>query len=135
MRKTALDTWDTLPKDMELYLKHNGWHFNRKACEYAVRLMCDRNGGKAKPMERQQVDDLLTRFGVQLEDTNNYDYVYVANMCRNDYLGSSVADENRLALFVKDTLEDPDAGEGQTFRRWYSDMVGKGEMVFWEDLQ
>lgn len=134
MKKTALDTWDILPKDMTAYLRHNGFHFNKMACEYAVSLMRDRNGSRAKPLTKQQVDELLSRFGVEVRDTNNYDYVYVANMCKNDYLGSSIPDDNRLAMFVKDTMDDPDAGEGQTFRRWYSDMVGKGEMIFWEDL-
>ena len=134
MKKSALDTWDELPKDMMMYLRHNGWHFNRQACEYACGLMRDRNGERIKPLTKQQVDEMLQRFGVELQDKNNYDYVYVANMCRADYLGSSIPDENRMAMYVKDTIEDKDAGEGQTFRRWYADMCGKGEMVFWEEL-
>ena len=134
MKKTALDTWDMLPKDMTAYLRHNGWHFNKKACEYACSMMRNRSGEKASMLTKEQVDDMLQRFGVELTDKNSYDYVYVANMCRNDYLGSSVVDENRMALYVKDTIEDKDAGEGQTFRRWYSDMCGKGEMIFWEDM-
>lgn len=132
-RKTALDTWDVLPGEMTAYLRHNGWHFNRRACEYAVGMMKSRSG-KMQPMTKKEVDELLEKYGVKLEDTNNYDYVYVANMCKADYLGGSVADENRLALYVKETIEDVDAGEGQTFRRWYSDMCGKGEMIFWEEM-
>lgn len=134
MKKRALDTWDVLPKEMEAYLRHNGWHFNKKACEYAVGLMLDQDGNKAATWDRQQVDDLLKRHGVRVKDTNNYDYVYVANMCRSDNLGGSVPDELHLAMHVKETMEDKDAGEGQVMRRWYSDMVGKGEMVMWEEL-
>lgn len=134
MKKTALDTWDVLPKDMMLYLRHNGWHFNKKACEYAVSLMRDRNGSKSKPFSKEQVDEMMSMFGVKIESTNDYDYVYVANMCKNDYLNSSISDENHLALFVKDTIEDVDSCDGHIFRRWYSDMVGMGEMIFWEDL-
>lgn len=134
MKKTSLDTYDILPKDMMAYLRHNGWHFNKKACEYAVSMMRDRDGNRAKMLTRQEVDEMMAQYGINIKDTNNYDYVYIANMCKNDYLGRSVIDDNRMMLYVKDTVEDPDAAEGQTFRRWYSDMCGKGEMIFWEEI-
>ena len=41
-------------------------------------------------------------------------------------LGSSVPDEQRLALFVKDYVDDPDGYEELPFTRFYSDCIGKG---------
>ena len=134
-RKIPLDEWDDMPVEMKRYLKNNGWHFNKKACEYAVGMMVsDETGEELKPWTKQQVDDLLLANGVKLDDRNNYDYVYVANMCKADYLHSAVPDERHLAMFVMKTIEDKDAADGHVMRRWYSDMVGAGEMVFWDEI-
>lgn len=34
-----LDTKDKLPSGMENYLSYNGWHFNKRLCEYACSKM------------------------------------------------------------------------------------------------
>lgn len=83
---------------------------------------------------KEQVDELLKRFGVQLEDKNGYDYVYAANMCKADYLQGSVPDESHLALNIKETIDDPDAGDGELMRCWYAKTVARGIVVDWEDL-
>ena len=45
---------------------------------------------------------------------------------KEDYLGSSIKDENHLALYVKDTIDDVDASNETTFRRWLATMIGNG---------
>lgn len=35
---------------------------------------------------------------------------------------------------IKDTIDDEDAGDGTTMRRWYATMVANGTMVDWEDV-
>ena len=77
---------------------------------------------------------MLKKYNVVLENNVGYDYVFVANMCKADYLKSSIADEHHLALYVKDTIDDIDAGDGVTMRRWYATMVANGEMVDWDDI-
>lgn len=43
-----LDARDKLPSGMDDYLSYNGWHFNKKLCEYACNKM--RKGqGKSTP--------------------------------------------------------------------------------------
>lgn len=37
-------------------------------------------------------------------------------------------------LSIKDTIDDEDAGDGTTMRRWYATMVANGMMVDWEDV-
>lgn len=138
-RKQPLDIYDDLPEGMRAYLQHYGWHFNRKACEYAVSLMRKKNPATGKmeriePYTKEQVDELLRKNNVSIEDTRNYDYVFAANMCKADYLKSSVPDELHLALFVKDVIDDPDAEDGVTMRRWYATMVANGEMVDWAEV-
>ena len=138
-RKQPLDIYDELPEGMRAYLQHYGWHFNRKACEYAVSLMRKKNPATGKmeriePYTKEQVDELLRKNNVSIEDTRNYDYVFAANMCKADYLKSSVPDELHLALYVKDVIDDPDAEDGVTMRRWYATMVANGEMVDWAEI-
>lgn len=63
-----------------------------------------------------------------------YDYMFVANMCKADYYGSSIEDEKHFALYIKDTIDDEDAADGTTMRRWYATMVANGVMVDWEEF-
>lgn len=118
---------------MEEYLGLYGWHFSKKMCEWAVSKMKDRDGNKVQPMSKEQVDSLLTRHGIKLEEDKGYDKMYVAAMAKADYFGSSIADDVRLALFVKDYLDDPDGYDGIAFTRFYADCIGKGCPIPWED--
>lgn len=56
---------------------------------------------------------------------------FVANMCKADYLGSSVPDGLHLCLYVKDVIDDVDGYDGIAFNRWYADMCRKGIQVDW----
>ena len=139
MNKTPLDIYDEMPREMRSYLQHNGWHFNKKACMYAVDMMKKKSPASGKlekiePYTKEQVEDMLKKYNVTIEDTSNYDFVFVANMGKADYLKSSIPDEQHLALYVKDVLDDPDAGDGVTMRRWYATMVANGTGVDWEDI-
>ena len=88
----------------------------------------DTNGKKTEvqTMSKKEVDELLKKYGVILDNKFGYDYVFSANMCKADYLGSSVPDEQHLALFVKDYVDDPDGYPELPFTRFYSDCIGKG---------
>lgn len=136
---TELDIYDYRPQAMTDYLKTWGWHFNKKACEFAVSKMRKLNSatGKKEPIDalsKDRVDEVLTRNNVKLEHSKGYDYVYAANQCMADLYKSSIVDEKHLALYVKDMIDDPDLEGGNFLRHWYSDMVAKGEPIIWEDL-
>lgn len=139
MRREPLDIRDRRPEEMEAYLSHFGWHFNKKMCEFAVSLMKKMNPQTGKkeriePISKEKVDELLTRYGIKLENNALYDYVYVANMGKADYLKSSIPDEAHLALYIKDTIDDPDAPDGTTMRRWYATMIAAGEPIEWDEM-
>ena len=89
---------------------------------------------KFEAMRKDEVDELLKKFNVKLENDNGYDHVYVANMAKSDYMKSSIADEQHLALFVKDYIDDVDAYDGMPFTRFLADCVGKGVAISWEDV-
>ena len=131
--RTALDVYDIMPKYMRKYLQHYGWHFNKSLCQYAVSLMT-KNGKKLEPLTKEFVDKLLEQHNIKLTKNIGYDYLFVANMCKADYYGSSITDEKHVALYIKDTIEDEDAADGTTMRRWYATMIANGIMIDWEDF-
>ena len=130
--RAALDMYDDLPKAMRKYLRYNGWHFNKSLCDFAVSLM-KKNGKTLDPISKETVDKLLAQHKIQLDNNVGYDYVFVANMCKADYYGSSITDDRHVALYIKDTIDDEDAADGTTMRRWYATMVANGVMVNWDD--
>lgn len=85
-------------------------------------------------LTKEDTDMLLTAQGVKLEHAIGLDYVYVANMAKADYWKSSIEDDKHLALFIKDTIDDTDAADGQVMRRWYADMVARGYPIEWGEL-
>ena len=137
--RIPLDIRDDMPRDMKRYISEYGFHFTKRAYLYAADKMRKFNAAtgkleKVEPYTKEQVDEMLVKYGVKVENSEMYDYVYVAQMCRMDYLKSSVPDEQHLALFVKDTCGDPDASSETPFRRWMATMVGNGEPIDWSDL-
>lgn len=123
---------------MEDYLSMNGWHFNKRMCEYAVSRMGHGekpNGvSKIEMLDHDAVKELLHRNGVDLKDVIGYDADYVLHMAKADYYGSSITDEQHLALFVRDYLEDVDGYDEVAFTRYYADCIGKGEIIPWEEV-
>lgn len=116
------------------YLRLYGPHFTKELCDYAVSLMEDDNG-KITPITKQQLDDKLKAQNITLEYNKLYDAVYVANMCKADYLGDAIPDSDRnLCMYVKKTIDDPDGYDGQPFNRWLSDVKGMKIPVDWSEF-
>lgn len=138
-QRIPLDMYDDIPDEMRRYLKQNGWHFNRKACEFAVSLMRKKNPttgklDKVEMMSKEQVDSLLSKYNIIIENNVDYDYVYVANMAKADVYKSSIPDEQHLAMYIKDIVDDVDAGDGEIMREWDAKMTSRGIAVEWDDI-
>ena len=138
MYHKEMGSYDDIPDGMKLYINNYGCHFNKKLCEEAVSRMYreDEEGEEEsiKPYTKEQIDSLLKSYGIKVKRAKLYDAVYVANMCKADYLGRSVPDEEHLAMFVKDMVDDPDADEGFIFNRFYADCMFMDHPVEWEDM-
>ena len=124
--------YDTMPTNMRRYLQNYGWHFNKALCNYAISLM-KKDGSKLAPISKEFVDNVLKQYNIELKNNVGYDYIFVANMCKADYYGSSIEDEKHFALYVKDTIDDEDAQDGTTMRRWFATMTANGILVDWEE--
>lgn len=137
--RQRLDTYDELPREMRRYLAHHGWHFSKKACDFAVSMMRRRNsstGAKERiaARTREDVDALLNAYRVVLENNTGYDYVYVANMVVANFWESSITEEKKMAAYIKDVVDDVDQADGFIFNRWLADMCINGVPIEWEDL-
>jgi hypothetical protein len=93
-----------------------------------------KNDKKLDQLSKDFVDKALLNNDIVLNNNVGYDYIFVANMCKADYYGSSITDEKHFALYIKDTIDDEDAGDGTTMRRWYATMIANGVMIDWKEF-
>lgn len=134
MEKVDLTQYEDIPRDMRKYLMNFGPHFNRKLCDFATSKMTKKDKRKITAYTKKQVDDMLQAYSIEIENLNGYDHVFVANMCKADYLDSSVPDEPHLAKYIKNVLDDPDGYDGIAFNRWYADCARKGVIINWDEM-
>ena len=76
----------------------------------------------------------MKQYGVTLENNEGYDAVYVACMCKADYLGSSITSEQNVMMFVKDFLDDKDGQKTKALDHYYADTIAKGCPLMWEEM-
>lgn len=129
--------YDEIPEGMDRYLNMYGPHFNKKLCgEAAKRMYTEVNGKKQyiQPYTKEQVEALLRANNIQLERDVMYDSVYVANMVKADFLGKAVPDEQHLAKYIKDAIDDPDAESGYIFNRFFADCMFMDKPIEWQDV-
>lgn len=119
---------------MEEYLGDFGHHFNRKLFEFAASMMEDRTGQSLKPWDKEKTNSFLKANGVSLRNDYGHDATYVLNMMRSDCWGSSISDEQHLALSVKDYLDDIDGYETRAFDEFYMKTVALGIPIFWDEM-
>ena len=132
-----LTQYDIKPKYMLNYIRYYGYHFNKQLCEFACANMYKwelTRKVKVQPYTKEEVDTILERYNVKLNNKKGYDHVFVANMCKADFLGDSVPNEQHLAKYVKNVIDDVDGYEGIVFYRWYADCCKKGIIIDWEEM-
>lgn len=122
------------PSGFDEYMATYGGHFSKNMCEWAVGMMKGKDKKRIEPWSKEQVDNMLKRYGITLENDKGYDKVYAANMCKADFFEKSVPDESHVAMYVKDLLDDPDGYDELVFNRFMMDCIGKGVPVIWEDM-
>lgn len=139
MEKEDFTMFDLVPNGYRNYRRHNGRHFTKRLCEFAVGMM-EKEGKDGEPesitpMSKEEVEKVLHDWGIELKNAQQWDAVYVANMCVADFLGDVVpGDDEHLARFIKKYIDDPDGYEGIAFARWYTDVSVKGIGVPWEEV-
>jgi len=137
MTRDNFTRYDEYPEAMLTYLRNYGPHFNRKLFEFAIKGMTKWIDGKEQritPITKDNVENMLRVHGITIKNGQMYDCTYVANMCKADFLGSSIIDDKHLALYIKDVIDDIDAPDGLVFNRFYADCCYKGIAIDWEEM-
>lgn len=139
MTRDSFDQYDKLPEDMIIYLKYNGRHFNRRLAEFAIGKMTTRDSNNNEVplavITKERLKELLNNNNIYIDNDYIYDALFVINMGKADYLGSSIPDENHLAKYVNDVINDVDGYDGLPFNRWYADMAHKGIPIDWYECR
>ena len=119
MTRDSFDLYDKLPEDMIIYLKYNGRHFNRRLAEFAISKMTTRDSNNNEVplavITKERLKELLNNNNIHIDNDYIYDALFVINMGKADYLGSSIPDENYLAKYVNDVINDVDGYDGDFF--------------------
>ena len=127
-----------IPEDMKQYLSYYGMNFSKKLYEFAVDNMRRESSEgkieKVKPMMIDELKSLLSKHKIEIENNDLYNALYIAAMVKADYWGSSIEDEEHLAKYIKDTLCDVDAEEGQVFARYLADCSVSGCIIHWDKM-
>ena len=132
-----LSLYDIKPKYMQNYIRYHGEHFNKQLCEFAVSKMKKGEGEKKTkitPYTKEEVENILKRYNIELKNKKGYDHVYLANMCKADFLGDSIPNEQYMARYIKNVIDDVDGYDGLVFYRFYADCCKKGIIIDWEDM-
>ena len=128
-----LDAREKFPSGMEEYLGYYGWHFSKKMAEWAISMM-ERDGKRIDPYPIEEVESMIAPFRNKIGNECIYDAWYLANMAKADYLGSSLADKAHVALFVKDTLCDPDGEPEMVLACFRAKCDVKRIPIMWEKM-
>lgn len=137
MDRINFTQYDEYPEDMLTYLRNYGPHFNKKLAKFAASKMYKLVNGQKQYINaysKEDVMNILSNYNIVVDNAQLCDCVYVANMCKADFLGSSVIDEQHLAKYIKDVIDDSDAPDGLVFNRFYADCCYKGIAIEWSDM-
>jgi hypothetical protein len=130
-------SYDVIPEGLKRYINNYGCHFNKKLAKEAASRMYKYDGNDKvyiKPYTKDDIDKMLDMYGVHISRNKLYDAVYVANMCKADFLGSSIKSEEDLCHYIKDVLDDADATDGYVFNRFYADTIFMNNPIEWDDM-
>lgn len=125
-----------IPEDLEQYMSYYGLHFSRRLCDFAVGNMRKKDKATGRmtrvtPMTIGELKSVLEENNVEVAESSIYDALYLANMVRADYWGSSIEDEEHMAKFIKDVIGDEDGYEGIVFCRFIGDCNATGCVIHW----
>lgn len=121
-------------KSYKKYISLYGPHFTKDLCEFAVSMM-EGASGRVIPFTKQEIESKLKAQNIILQYNKLEDFVFVANMCKADFLGQAVPNDDRhLCLYIKNTIDDPDGYDGQVFFRWLTDMKKTQTPVDWAEF-
>lgn len=120
-----------------MYEDENHGLFSKRLAEWAIsRMETEGANGVLKPIVARKLDDVkevLKENKIAYPDVFCYTAWYLFNMAIADYPKSLKTDEQR-ALFVDETLCDPDGMPENVLDCFVAKMCNAGVPIYWEDF-
>lgn len=112
--------------------------FSRKMAEWAISMMmaADEATGKMKrivPRQLSEMEEVLKENDVKISDEAIYTAWYLFNMCYADYK-KSLEDRKHIAIYIGETINDPDGTDGDVLACFVAKMCNKGIAIHWDRL-
>lgn len=119
-----------------MYEDENHGLFSKRLAEWAISNMETMDSAtkmlrKMKPVELDDVKSVLKKYDVELPDAFLYTAWYLYNMAMADYPKSITTEEHR-ALFVEETLCDPDGAPENVLACFEAKMREADIPIYWE---
>ena len=125
-----------ISEDEAQYMERHKGHFSKKLAAWAIQKMENRDAtGQLRPINPyslEEVEQMILPFRQEIGEDAIYDAWYLANMVKADYLGSSITDKEHVALYVKDTICDPDGEPTMVLACFRAKCDVKGVAIHWE---
>ena len=115
------------------YMEQYKGHFSKKMAKWAISMM-ERDGKPIQSYPLEEVEAMIAPFLDKVGEICVYDAWYMANMAKADYLGSSITDKPHVALFIKDTLCDPDGDPEMVLACFRAKCDVKHIPIHWERM-
>lgn len=134
-----METKYVITEEEAQYMERYKGHFSHRLAEWAISMMeCkDQLSGNMQPIKPypiEEVEEMVAPFRKHIGEEAVYDAWYLANMCKADFLGSSVPDKEHVALYIKDTLCDPDGEPQMVLACFRAKCDVKHIPIFWERM-
>lgn len=125
-----------MTEEEAMYMDAYQGHFSRKLATWAIRNMRTKDAAteRMKPVTMRSVDDvmeILRANEVVISDECTFDAWYLYMMTISDYPKSLPTDKQR-ALYVHETINDPDGEDGNVLACFVAKMCNAGVPIHWD---
>ena len=113
----------------------NQGHFSKALAQWAISRMRTKGEGrrlvKINAVPLDETETILREHGIEVKEESIYDAWYLYNMCLADYK-RSLPDNNAIAMFIDETINDPDCDPKAVLACWRAKMDVMRVPIHWE---
>ena len=124
-------------EEEEIYNERYKGHFSKKLAEWAIsRMEKETANGMLEPIKKhtlEEYDEFLKENKLKVAYESYYDGYYLWHMACADY-SKSLEDDKHIALFIDETINDPDCEPTAVLACFKAKMDVCGVPIFWEQF-
>lgn len=122
-----------MPEEMQQYIENYGFHFSKKALDYAVKEL-KKDFKNVEPMTKEQVYEAFKKHNITIKNDVLYDSTYKFIKEKAVHYGKSLPNEQTLSMHIQEDIDAEGSTGEETFREWIADCIGSGKPIDWYSL-